>query len=125
MSQAKGGKPANSKEMEIEKAKLKVPENYKKRQERDNKLVEGRKLRRTTAVKTAAEKRKLYLEKGQKYAQEYAAAAKKLIDEKRKARKEGGFYVPDEAKVAIVVRIRGINCLNPTVRKILQLFRLR
>lgn len=43
----------------------------------------------------------------------------------REARKAGNFYVPDEAKLAFVIRIRGINKMHPTPRKILQLLRLR
>lgn len=44
---------------------------------------------------------------------------------KRDAKKQGGFYVPGEAKLAFVVRIRGINAVDPKTRKILQLLRLR
>lgn len=43
---------------------------------------------------------------------------------KRMARKHANFYVPAEAKLAFVIRIRGINGVSPKVRKILQLFRL-
>jgi len=111
--------------MEIEKNKEFVPERVVKRKKRDTKNVEDRKIRRTKAVSTAQEKRKEYAIRAEKYANEYRLTAKTLIDEKRKARVAGGFYVPAEAKVALVVRIRGINCLSPTVRKTLQLFRLR
>merc|ERR1712003_17455 len=38
---------------------------------------------------------------------------------------EGNFYVPADAKLAFVCRIRGINQVSPKVRKVLQLFRLR
>jgi ribosomal protein L30/L7E len=44
---------------------------------------------------------------------------------KREARLKGGFYAPAEAKLAFVVRIRGINAVDPKTRKILQLLRLR
>lgn len=44
---------------------------------------------------------------------------------KREAKTKGGFYVEPEAKVAFVVRIRGINDMHPKTRKILQLLRLR
>lgn len=37
----------------------------------------------------------------------------------------GNYYVPDEPKLAFVVRIRGINGLSPKPRKVLQLLRLR
>lgn len=48
-----------------------------------------------------------------------------MIDAKRAAKKEGKFYVPAEAKVAFVVRIRGINAMPPKEKKILRLLRLR
>ena len=40
---------------------------------------------------------------------------KDLIRLKREAKKKGGFYVEDEAKLAFVVRIRGINDMHPKV----------
>jgi 60S ribosomal protein uL30 len=43
---------------------------------------------------------------------------------KRDAKKRGDFYVPAQAKIAIVIRIKGINAVAPKVRKVLQLFRL-
>jgi len=121
MSKAKTGK----KEMEIEKNKEFVPENVAKTRKRNEGLLKARKERRTKAIATAAERRKEYALRGEKYHNEYRALQKTLVDEKRKARSTGAFYVPAEAKVALVVRIRGINCLSPTVRKILQLFKLR
>lgn len=57
--------------------------------------------------------------------QEYAKAEKDLIANKRAARAVGDFYVPDEAKLALVIRIRGINGVSPKVKKILQILRLR
>jgi Ribosomal protein L30p/L7e len=48
-----------------------------------------------------------------------------LIRLRRDAKKAGGFYVEPEAKLAFVVRIRGINDMHPKSRKILQLLRLR
>lgn len=44
---------------------------------------------------------------------------------RRQAKSTGNFYVPAEAKLAFVIRIRGIIGVSPKVRKILQLFRLR
>lgn len=41
------------------------------------------------------------------------------------AKADGNFYVPAEPKVAFVIRIRGINGVDPKSRKILQLLRLR
>lgn len=102
-----------------------VPENVQKKQARDEKLrkakTEERKARSTQMKQRKAE----WISKAQKYAAEYQAAEKKIVDEKRKARKTGAFYVPAEAKVAFAIRIRGVNQLHPDVKRILRLFRLR
>ena len=55
---------------------------------------------------------------------EYLAKEKEEIRLKRAARGAGNFYVPAQAKVYFVVRIRGINEIAPKPRKILQLLRL-
>merc|ERR1712127_720634 len=52
-------------------------------------------------------------------------AERDTIRLKRDARKRGHFHVEAQAKVAILVRIKGINAVAPKVRKVLQLFRLR
>merc|ERR1712107_499794 len=46
-------------------------------------------------------------------------------DNRRKAKASGGFYVPAEPKVALVIRIRGIIGVSPKAKKVMQLFRLR
>jgi 60S ribosomal protein uL30 len=69
--------------------------------------------------------RDLALKNGEKYAKEYAAADQALIDGKRKAKKDGNFFVEGEPKVAFIIRIKGINKLAPKPKKILHLFRLR
>jgi len=108
--------------MEIEK---KGPSNFEKRRARDVKLAEAKKVRRAGARTKAGVNKKEYATRAEKYSSERRAAFRKQVDEIRKARVSNSFYVPAESKVALVVRIRGINCLSPTVRKILQLFRLR
>ena len=45
----------------------------------------------------------------------FSLQEKDLIRLKREAKKKGGFYVEDEAKLAFVVRIRGINDMHPKV----------
>ncbi|KAK6124825.1 hypothetical protein DH2020_041441 [Rehmannia glutinosa] len=50
---------------------------------------------------------------------------KELIQLKREARLKGGFYVNPEATLLFIIRIRGINAMHPTTKKILQLLRLR
>lgn len=56
--------------------------------------------------------------------QEYRSQRADEIRLRRVAKKSGTFYVPPEAKLAFVVRIRGITGVSPKVRKVLQLFRL-
>ena len=56
--------------------------------------------------------------KAEAYAKEYKEADAKELRLARDARKHGNFYVPSEAKLAIVMRIRGINGLHPRVRKV-------
>merc|ERR1711935_1084876 len=55
---------------------------------------------------------------------EYRKAERDTIQLKRDARKSGNFHVPAQPKVAILVRIKGINAVAPKVKKVLQLFRL-
>jgi len=77
-------------------------------------LAKKRKLARVSAYK-----------KAEKYAREYHQAERDLIGKRRLARNTGCFFVEAEPKVALVVRIRGINGVSPKVRKCLQLLRLR
>jgi len=69
--------------------------------------------------------RKLALANAEKYAKEYDAADKAIVDGKRAAKKAGNFFVEGEPKVAFLIRIKGINKLAPKPKKILQLLRLR
>jgi len=102
-----------------------IPENIQKKTARDAKLLAARKSERDAAKKHRAEKRALAAKNAEKYANEYAAADKALIDAKRSAKKAGNFFVEPEAKIAFVIRIRGINKLSPKQKKIMQLLRLR
>lgn len=112
--------------MDTEKSKQgNVPETVLKKRARNTKLAESRKrfLAKRTERQTA--RKAEYQKRAEQYHKANVEQDKNLIAERRKARAENSFYVPAEAKVALVVRIRGINHLAPQVRKILQLFRLR
>lgn len=63
--------------------------------------------------------------KAKKYFEANKAEELRLINEKRVARNNGNFFVAPAAKVAFVIRTKGINKIRPQVKKILQLFRLR
>nr|CAL69057.1 TPA: putative 60S ribosomal protein L7 isoform 1 [Spadella cephaloptera] len=75
--------------------------------------------------KKARAKRATIFKRAEQYVREYRQQENDEIRMARDARKHGNFYVPSEAKLAIVIRIRGINGLHPRVRKVLQLLRLR
>jgi large subunit ribosomal protein L7e len=107
------------------KAARAVPESFKKKAARDDKLMKSRKANMEQAKKDRVAARKVALANAEKYFKEYQAADAKLIKDKRDAKAAGNFFVEGEAKVALVVRIRGINKLAPKPKKILQLLRLR
>jgi large subunit ribosomal protein L7e len=102
-----------------------VPENIQKKQARDAKLLAARVAKRAQDKKDRAAARKVAAENATKYAAEYAKEDQDLIDAKRNAKKEGNFYVDAQAKIAFVIRTRGINKLAPKQKKIMQLLRLR
>lgn len=55
---------------------------------------------------------------------EYRDAEKEKVRLSREAKKSDSFYVPEEPKLVFVVRIKGINKIDPKKRKTLQLLRL-
>ena len=85
-----------------------------------------------TLEKARAEKKKLikqrreeWKSKGKKYHEELIKEEQHLIEARREARNSGNFYMAPEAKVAFVIRIKGVNHIRPQVKKILRLLRLR
>merc|ERR1711976_768074 len=81
--------------------------------------------KRATALKVKRkQKRKEIFNRAKNYAKEYHKLERAEIRARRQAKDGGKFYLEAEPKLAIVVRIRGINGVDPKTRKILQLFRL-
>ncbi|KIP09549.1 hypothetical protein PHLGIDRAFT_29023 [Phlebiopsis gigantea 11061_1 CR5-6] len=105
-------------------ADVEVPETILKKRKQNEKAREERLVAATAARKAAKAKRKVIFKRAEKYVKEYLTAEKDEIRLKRAARTAGDFYVPAQAKVYFVVRIRGINEIAPKPRKILQLLRL-
>jgi hypothetical protein len=102
-----------------------VPEHVlKKRKKQESAAAE--KAKQLVAQKVASKvERRTILNKAKTYAKEYADTAKDLVEKRREAKKHGNFYMEPEPKLMLVVRIRGINAVDPKTRKILQLMRLR
>jgi 60S ribosomal protein uL30 len=102
-----------------------VPETVlKKRKLRSELRAKALKNKAASALRKK-EKTRVIFKRAEKYVKEYRAKQRDLIRLKREAKKFGNFYVPDEPRLAFVMRIRGVNQIHPRPRKVLQLFRLR
>jgi len=104
--------------------KTKIPESFLKKR----KTVEAIKAKRD-AAKTVYEKkrraaRKDIFKRAEKYVKEYRDAQRSLVRSKRQAKNNGNYFIEDMPKVLLLVRVRGIMCVAPKTKKILQLFRL-
>ena len=67
----------------------------------------------------------MIFKRAEQYIKEYRHKEKEGLRLNRMARQHGNYYVPSEPKLAFVIRIRGINQINPQARKVMQLLRLR
>lgn len=101
------------------------PEGLRKKEERDGKIAAALKQLREQRRAQNKQTRALALQKAQQYEAEYNAANQAEITARRQAKLTGQIHVPAQPKLAFVVRIRGINKLNPKVLRILRLLRLR
>lgn len=104
---------------------MKTPESVLKKQATQSKLAGERAAAKKAAEEKAVQDVEVWKANAKKYEEEYAAAEKAAIDNRRKAKAEGGFYVPAEPKVALVIRIRGTIGVSPKAKKVMRLFRLR
>ncbi|KAG2485091.1 hypothetical protein HYH03_016188 [Edaphochlamys debaryana] len=102
-----------------------VPELLAKKRKRDEQAATARAAAAVEARKKARTTRKDIFKRAEKYVAEYRSQEKDQVRLKREAKAKGGFYVPAEAKVLFVVRIRGLNKIAPKTKKILQLLRLK
>eukprot|EP00004_Rigifila_ramosa_P019872 TRINITY_DN5110_c0_g2_i1.p2 TRINITY_DN5110_c0_g2~~TRINITY_DN5110_c0_g2_i1.p2 ORF type:complete len:258 (+),score=91.86 TRINITY_DN5110_c0_g2_i1:26-775(+) len=102
-----------------------VPESLLKKRKTLDQIRAKRESNQKASVEKAAAKKDLIFKRAEKYVQEYREAERAQIALRRAAKAAGDFYVPPEAKLAFVIRIRGINQMHPKIKKILQLLRLR
>eukprot|EP01137_Pigoraptor_chileana_P015304 Opistho-2@71044 len=101
-----------------------VPETLLKKRKTLEKVTAERAQRAVALRKKRTVQRRVVFKRAEQYAKEYQQAEKDQVRLRRQAKANGNFYVAPEAKLAFVVRIRGINGVHPKVRKILQLLRL-
>lgn len=104
---------------------MKTPESVLKKQATQKKLADAAAAAAKAAEEKAAADAIKFEENAKKYDAEYAATERAAIENRRKAKVDGGFFVPAEPKVALVIRIRGTIGVSPKAKKVMQLFRLR
>ncbi|CAK8696683.1 large ribosomal subunit protein uL30-like isoform X1 [Clavelina lepadiformis] len=102
-----------------------VPESLLKRRKEYQALKANQAKAALLNKKRNTEKRKLIFKRAEQYIREYRQKERDGIRLARQARKHDNYYVPEEPKLAFVIRIRGINQVSPKVKKVLQLLRLR
>jgi len=102
-----------------------VPETILKKRRTQRELIAAQAARKAELSKKRVVTRNIIHKKAEKYVREYRAAERSLIRFRRQAKANNNFFLEPEAKLAVVIRIRGINNLHPKPRKILQLLRLR
>jgi large subunit ribosomal protein L7e len=111
--------------MAVDKKLPAVPETILKRRKRQAAARAERAKATVVAKKARHAKRIDIFKRAEKYVKNYREKERDEIRLRRDARKNNGYYVPSEPKLAFVMRIRGINQVAPKVKKTLQLFRLR
>ncbi|XP_065063129.1 large ribosomal subunit protein uL30-like [Rhopilema esculentum] len=102
-----------------------VPETILKKRKTLEKIRAARAKALVKQKKISKDKRKVIFKRAESYVKEYRAQESDEIRRKRQIKSAGKFYVPAEAKLGFVIRIRGINQVSPKVKKALQLLRLR
>uniref|UniRef100_A0A7S4KG72 60S ribosomal protein L7 n=1 Tax=Paramoeba aestuarina TaxID=180227 RepID=A0A7S4KG72_9EUKA len=102
-----------------------VPESALKKRKSVEAIKAARAAREAKLKAKNKSNRKEYFKRAEKYVAEYRQLERSRIFLRRQAKEGGNFYREPEAKVVFVIRIRGINGVDPKTRKILQLLRLR
>ncbi|RYN44212.1 60S ribosomal protein [Alternaria arborescens] len=101
-----------------------VPENLLKKRKSQEKAREERAIATREKRDKNKKKREVIFTRAEKYVKEYRDAERERVRMAREAKKSDSLYVPAEPKLAFVVRIKGINKIDPKKRKTLQLLRL-
>ena len=104
---------------------MKTPESVLKKEATQAKIAAAKKAADDAAAKKAADDAKTFEANAKKYDEAYEKEQREAIENRRKAKASGGFFVPAEPKVALVIRIRGTIGVSPKAKRVMQLFRLR
>ncbi|KAK0940569.1 60S ribosomal protein L7 [Friedmanniomyces endolithicus] len=106
------------------KDQILVPETLLKKRKSQEKERADKAEEREPKKKESKQKREQIFKRAESYVKEYRDAEREKIRLGRVSKKEGSYYVPAEPKLVFVVRIKGINKIDPKKRKTLQLLRL-
>ncbi|KAI7899994.1 ribosomal protein L30, ferredoxin-like fold domain-containing protein [Cokeromyces recurvatus] len=101
-----------------------VPETLLKKRKTIEKTDAQKAQDASQAAKEKRDIRKIIFKKADTYIKEYRQRENDDIRLRRQAKNKGHFYIPAQPKLLFVIRISGVNDLNPKVKKVLQLFRL-
>jgi len=119
-------KAASVKKVSVpKKSSAAVPESQLKKRKSTDALKVKQAAAKVLARKTRKTTRRTIFKRAESYVKEYRQKEKSLVRSRRQAQNAGNFFVEAASKVAFVIRIRGINAISPTPKKVLQLLRLR
>lgn len=101
-----------------------VPETQLKKRKSQEKEREAKAAEEKKRKDANKKKREVIFKRAESYVKEYRDAERENIRLRREAKQSGSYYVPAEPKLVFVMRIKGINKIDPKKRKTLQLLRL-
>merc|ERR1711862_245832 len=97
----------------------------KKKTDRDAKWNADQTAWRATQRTNSATNKAETLKRSQAHWEAYQKEQRRLVDAARTASANGQLFVPAQPQVLLVVRIKGINKMNPKAKLIMRLLRLR
>ncbi|KKF96718.1 60S ribosomal protein L7 [Ceratocystis platani] len=101
-----------------------VPETLLKKRKSQEKARAERLAEVEATKKANKEKRATIFKRAEKYIKEYRDEEREKLRLSRVAKDDNSAYIPAEAKLIFVLRIKGVSKVPPKPRKILQLLRL-
>jgi len=126
MSGKAGSSKSSSKVVAAKKSPVVgVPESTLKKRKSVEAANVKRQQQKVADKKKRKATRRTIFKRAESYVKEYRTKERSLVRARRQAQNAGNFFVEAESKVAFVIRIRGINAISPTPKKVLQLLRLR
>lgn len=102
-----------------------VPESVLKKRQVRKAIKEAQRVKSQVRQKDRRVKHAKIFKRAEKYVKEYRQRERDQIRLVRQARLKGNYFIPEEPKLAFVIRIKGIIGVAPKPRKVLQLLRLR